>query len=295
MPARIHTQGHPEPVFRQSRVLREARQGQVATCAKLNLADPRALEICGGSGFSAAWICNEHTPHDWLNLENMIRAAKLHDMDVIVRVCKGSYSDYIKPFECDASGIMVPHVTTAAEAKKIVELCRFHPLGRRPLDGGNADGGFCQIPLVEYIARSNSERYLILQIESPEAVENVDAIASVEGYDFLLFGPGDFSHLIGKPGQIDLKEVRDARTRVEEAARKHGKRCFAVGYSAPESDMLARGYSIACLGSDVVGLAEYFKNGLRKWHEQKPPAASRDKEQQVSLLRVNPYSSAAAE
>jgi len=59
------------------------------------------------------WLCNEHVPNDWLNLEHQIRAAKLFDMDTIVRVSKGSYSEYIKPFECDATGIMVPHIASA--------------------------------------------------------------------------------------------------------------------------------------------------------------------------------------
>ena len=79
-------------------------------------------------------------------------------------------------------------------------MTRFHPLGRRAVDGGNPDGRYCQIPVDEYMAHSNSERLLIFQIESPEALENVEAIAAVPGYEMLLFGPGDFSHLIGKPG-----------------------------------------------------------------------------------------------
>ena len=93
-----------------------------------------------------------------------------------------------------------PHVKTAEEARHIVEMTRFQPLGRRAVDGGNTDGRYCQIPMAEYMAHSNSERLLIFQIECPEALENVEAIAAVPGYEMLLFGPGDFSHLIGKAG-----------------------------------------------------------------------------------------------
>jgi len=209
--------------LRSSRILRELRAGKAPTCFKLNLGDPRIIELCGLAGASAVWICNEHVSNDWFNLENQIRAAKLYDVDSIVRVEKGSYSDYVKPFEADATAIMVPHVRTAEEARHIVEMTRFHPLGRRAVDGGNADGRYCQIPTAEYMAHSNSEQLLIFQIESPEALENVEAIAAVPGYEMLLFGPGDFSHQIGKPGQIDAPEVVAARKRVGAAARKEGK------------------------------------------------------------------------
>ena len=82
--------------------------------AKINLADPRVIEIVGQAGLDAVWLCNEHVPNDWLNLENMIRAARLHDMDALVRVDKGSYGDFIKPLEAGAAGIIVPHVESAA-------------------------------------------------------------------------------------------------------------------------------------------------------------------------------------
>jgi 4-hydroxy-2-oxoheptanedioate aldolase len=246
-------------LLRPSRMLRELRAGKTPSCFKLNLGDPRILELCGLAGASAIWICNEHVSNDWFNLENQIRAAKLYDVDTIVRVERGSYSDYVKPFESDATAIMVPHVKTAAEAREIVEMTRFHPIGRRPVDGGNPDGRYCQIPMADYMAHSNSERLLIFQIESPEGLENVEAIAAVPGYEMLLFGPGDFSHLIGKPGQLNAPEVVAARRRVGAAARKHGKYAMASGLIAPRAELEAEGYSVFALGADVLGLGEYFK------------------------------------
>jgi 4-hydroxy-2-oxoheptanedioate aldolase len=245
--------------LRPSRILRELRAGITPTCFKLNLGDPRIIELCGLAGASAVWICNEHVSNDWFNLENQIRAAKLYDVDTIVRVEKGSYSDYVKPFESDATAIMVPHVKSAEEARHIVEMTRFYPMGRRPLDGGNIDGRYCQIPLVEYLAHSNKERLLIFQIESPEALENVEAIAAVPGFDSLLFGPGDFSHLIGKAGQVTAPEVVAARKRVGAAAKKNGKFAMAPGLLAPRAVLEAEGYQVMTLGADVLGLAEYFR------------------------------------
>ena len=102
---------------RSSRVLKLLRQGQFATFFKLNLSDPRVIEIAGLSGVDAIWMCNEHVSNDWIALENQIRSARLHDIDAIVRVNRGSYSDYIRPLEAGATGLMVPNVTTAAEAR----------------------------------------------------------------------------------------------------------------------------------------------------------------------------------
>lgn len=249
--------------LRSSRILRELRAGKRPTCFKLNLGDPRVIELCGLAGASAVWLCNEHVSNDWFNLENQIRAAKLYDVDTIVRVEKGSYSDYVKPFEADATAIMVPHVRTAEEARQIVQMARFHPLGRRAVDGGNPDGCYCQIPVADYMAHSNSERLLIFQIESPEALENVEAIAAVPGYEMLLFGPGDFSHLIGKPGQTDAPEVVAARKRVGAAGRKHGKYVVAPGMMAPRAVLEAEGYHVFTLGADVLGLNDYFKAKLK--------------------------------
>ncbi len=186
--------------LRSSRVLKLLAAGQLPTVLKLNLSDPRVVEIAGLCGADAVWLCQEHVPNDWLGLENQIRAARVHNLDTLVRVTRGSYSDYVRPFEADATGIIVPHVANADEARQIVEWVRFHPVGKRALDGGNLDGQFCLVPMADYLRHSNAERVVILQIESPEALEHVEAIAAVPGFNGILFGPGDFSHRIGLAG-----------------------------------------------------------------------------------------------
>lgn len=246
--------------MRSSRIRRDYQQTGLATCVKINLSDPRVIELAGLAGFSAAWVCQEHVPGDWNSIEHFVRAGKIHDLDIIVRVSKGSYSDYIKAFECDAAAIMVPHVTSAEEARHIVEMCRFHPLGKRALDGGNVDGAFTQLPFADYLSQSNREKLIILQIESPEGVDAVDAIAAVEGYDFILFGPGDYSHRIGKAGLIHDPEVEAARKKVEEATMRHGKAGFAVGARGTPRGLRERGYGVFQLGSDVISLGHAFQS-----------------------------------
>ena len=261
--------------LRSSRLLRELRAGQCPASIKMNLADPRIVELCGLAGASAVWLCNEHVANDWFNLENQVRAAKLYDMDTIVRIEKGSYSDYVKPFEADATAIMVPHVTTAEEARHIVEMTRFHPLGRRALDGGNVDGVYCQIPLADYIQHSNTERVLIFQIESPEALENVEEIAAVPGFDILLFGPGDFSHLIGKPGQMTDPEVLAARKQVAAAAKANGKFAMSAGLFGSRAALEEEGYRAFNIGADVIGVGQYFAERMADFQNQAPKTAAK--------------------
>jgi 4-hydroxy-2-oxoheptanedioate aldolase len=154
---------------------------------------------------------------------------------------------------------MVPHVTTADEARKIVEMTRYQPLGRRPIDGGNIDGAFCMIPTADYIAQCNEEQFIILQIESPEALANVEEIAAVPGFNALLFGAGDFSHLVGKPGQVGCAETTAARKRVAAAARANGKFAMTPGLIAPWEEQAAEGYNVFNLGADVIALGDYFR------------------------------------
>lgn len=256
--------------LRTSRIKRELKESKTPTILKMNMPDPRGVELAGLAGVSAVWLCNEHCGNDWLNLENQIRAAKIHDVDTIVRVEKGSYSDYVKPFEADATAIMVPHVTTADEARNIVRMARFHPLGRRAMDGGNVDGVYCQIPVDEYIRHSNTERLLIFQIESPEALANVEEIAAVPGFDALLFGPGDYSHLIGKAGQVLDPEVVAARKRVAAAALAHGKIAMSPGVFNARKELQEEGWSVFCIGADVLGLGIYYRQCMKDFESQAP-------------------------
>ncbi len=249
--------------MRPSKVLRKLRAGQPVVCAKFNLADPRAVEIGCAYGFDCAWMDNEHVPTDWLLLENMVRAAKIHDTDAMVRVSRGSYSDYVRPLEMDAAGIMVPHLMSAAEARQVVRMTKFHPVGRRPIDGGNLDGFFCQIPSREYIEQANRERFLCIQIEDPEALKELDEIAAVPGIDILLFGAGDFAHAIGKLGVANAPEVVAARRAVAQAAKRHGK---WAGVLASPADIPARreeGFQFISVGADVIGLCLYFEDLAR--------------------------------
>jgi len=89
-------------------------------------------------------------------------------------------------------------------------------------------------------------------------MENVEQIAAVPGFDGLLFGPGDFSHLIGRAGQVNHPDVVAARRRVGAAAQANGKFAMSAGMFAPRSVLESEGYRVFNLGADVLGMGNYF-------------------------------------
>jgi 4-hydroxy-2-oxoheptanedioate aldolase len=242
--------------MRESRVLRKLRAGKIVSCFNVHF-DAQSSDIAGMSGFDCLWIDREHMAGDWSDLKMHIWAAKSHDMDVMVRVARGSYSDYIKPLELDASGIMVPHIMGIEDARNVVHMTRFHPQGRRPLDGGNADGEYTRIACTDYIKQANEQRFIILQIEDPEALEELEAIAALDGIDMLFFGPADFSHGIGAPGNWNHPKLLETRKRVAEVAVKNGKYA-GIPAGIDNLDALTEmGYSFFAIGSDVIAAGSY--------------------------------------
>jgi len=245
--------------MRKSRVLRQMRNGKVATCTKLNLSDPRAAEIAAMCGFDCIWIDLEHVPNNMKDVEDAVRAAKIYDVDVLTRVSKGCYSDICRPLEGDSTGVMVPHLMSLEEARQIVYYTKFHPIGRRPLDGGNADGAYCLVDANDYIKQANEERFTVVQIEDPEPLAQLEEIAALPGIDMLFFGPADFSQGIGAPNSADPR-IDETRRLVAKVARKHGKFAGTVGGPGNFDDLVAMGYTFISTGADVVALWQYFKN-----------------------------------
>ena len=249
--------------MKNSNITERLRNGGIVLSAKINLTGHRIADITAKGGFDCLWLDMEHSPNGIYDIECQIFAAKANDAEVIVRVPRGSYSDLIKPLEAGAQGIMIPHVMSAEDAKNIAYQTRFHPLGRRPLDGGNADNSYGTVSSAEYTAASNRNNLIIVQIEDPEAIAEIDEISSVEGIDVIFFGPGDYSHALGVPGQLDDPRVREARAIVARSAIKHGKIAGTVGSPVTLPDILELGYRYINVASDVCIL----RNGMRKCSE----------------------------
>ncbi len=248
-------------------MLEKLRSGQVVSCFKVNL-DAQATEIVGINGFDCVWIDREHLAGDWSSLKAHIWAAKAHDMDVLVRTTRGSYSDYIKPLEVDASGIMVPHIMDLDDAVSIVKMTRFQPVGRRALDGGNADGAYTMIDSKEYIKQANKERFVVLQIEDPEPLDDLEEIAKLEGIDMLFFGPGDFSHGISAFGNWEDSRIIETRKKIVEMCIKHNKFAGTVGSVHNLEELVDMGYKFISIGADVVGHSNYCKEIMESFSQK---------------------------
>ncbi|MCE5323332.1 aldolase [bacterium] len=251
--------------MKNSKVLRKLRAGEIVSCVKLNLDSSRAAEMAAMAGFDCLWLCMEHVPNDLALIERQILAAKAYDADTMVRVPRGCYSDYIRPLELDATGIMVPHIMSLEDAKNVVRMTRFFPIGRRPIDGGNSDGDFCAAEMVEYMEFANRERFITVQIEDPEPLDDLDAIAALDGIDMLFFGPADFSQGIGAPGQWNDERIIETRKRVAQAATKHGKFAGTTGNVNNIEELVDLGYTFLPMGSDVRTLTGFFNDTAFKF------------------------------
>jgi 4-hydroxy-2-oxoheptanedioate aldolase len=243
--------------MRKSRVLQKLRAGETASCFKVNLSDPKVSELVAITGFDCVWVDQEHIGQDWSTMAAAIWATKSHGADIMVRVSRGGYSDYIRPLELDATGIMVPHIMGLEDAKKVIDMTRFHPIGRRPVDGGNADAAYTALDFDDYLKQANEQRFIVLQIEDPEPLPDLEAIAALPGFDMLFFGPGDFSQGIGAPGDWKHPKLVEARKQVAAVANKHGKFAGTVGSTENLHDLLSMGYHFVSLGADVIAIKNY--------------------------------------
>ena len=159
--------------------------------------DTKVAEIFALAQPDAIWLCMEHGSLDYNQAENQINAAKIYDVDSLLRVNRGGYSNYIRGFEVDCTGLIIPQIESLADAKQIEEFTKFPPIGKRGLDGGNNDGKYTKLNMHDYIEQANQERLVIYQVETPEVMKDIEAIAEMQGVDALFFGPGDYSLTLG--------------------------------------------------------------------------------------------------
>ena len=110
----------------------------------------------------------------------------------------------------------------------------------------------------DYLKYSNEQKLTIIQIEDYEAYDELEEICSVPGIDMIFFGPADFAHSLGLAHDMGNAKVVEARKRVAEVARKHGKIAGTVGGTGNLKELYDMGYRFVNLGADVVALGQYF-------------------------------------
>lgn len=237
--------------MRPSVVKARLAAGEMVYVVKAAYRDPRVVELMGGFGFDCVWICNEHIANDRSTLEAMVCAGRAGNIDTMVRVHPHDYTDVIQVLEMGANGLMLPQIRSAEEVRNLIRELRFPPLGCRKLDGIGADSGFGLLPLKEYLKRANEETFAVVQIETSEAVREIDAIAAIDGVDVVFIGPGDLSLAFGRPGEVTCPEVTEVCEQVLAACRKYHKTPgIACGTPEQVEMRFAQGFRFLCGASD---------------------------------------------
>ncbi|MFN2352175.1 MAG: HpcH/HpaI aldolase/citrate lyase family protein [Kiritimatiellia bacterium] len=209
--------------MQQSIVRQKMARGEPVLVIKSNFKEPAICEMMGLMGFDCIWICHEHLAIDPSRMDSLIRACRAAGIDAMVRTKPGDYRDILHLLEMGAKGIMLPRVQTPAEVRQVVQDMKFCPLGRRGVDGVNAEADFGLLPLTDYLQQANENNFLVVQIEDPEVVEHIEEIAAIDGVDCLFIGPGDLSVNLGIPGQVEAPAIMEISRRVIKACEKHGK------------------------------------------------------------------------
>lgn len=246
--------------MRKSRVLAKLRRNDPVLVTALHFNDPVVYELTSLLGFDCLWLDMEHQSRSMQTAGQLVRAARVGSSDVMIRIAKGDFLRMGRALEVGAQGIMYPRCDNADEAREVVRWAKFAPQGIRGVDSAGADNPYCMMPLGDYLKQANEETFVVVQIEDPAALENVEAMAAVDGVDVLFFGPGDFSILAGVPGQWDHPLIADAMKRVSAAAKKAGKQ-WGMPVFNPEfcRKVLDLGGRFLANGSDITNLKTSFE------------------------------------
>lgn len=216
----------------------------------LNLGSPTSAEIAGLTGFDWALVDQEHGITDYSVLNAQIQALAASTTAPLVRIAWNDPILFKLVLDLGASGVMVPYINTAEQAKQAVASTRYPPTGRRGVASSVRAGSYGR-EFNDYFAQVNDNMLLVVQIETCEALENVNQIAAVEGVDVLFIGPLDLSVSLGIAGQMDHPDFRAAVAKICAAARSAGK---ATGILLRSLDQIpgavADGFTLMACGAD---------------------------------------------
>ncbi|WP_199748166.1 HpcH/HpaI aldolase family protein [Actinomadura sp. WAC 06369] len=199
------------------------RAGEKTLGGLLRLPGEFLVELAGVAGFDHVLIDLEHGPADLVALQHHIAAAEAHGLDVLVRVGAGDPGLVLRVLDLGATGIVVPHVDTAADARAAVAAAHYPPLGARGFATYSRAGGFGAASIADHLRRSAERTVVVVMAETPRACANAAEIAAVEGVDSVMVGPADLSVAMGLTGGAAEPDVRAATEAVRAAAAGAGK------------------------------------------------------------------------
>jgi 2-keto-3-deoxy-L-rhamnonate aldolase RhmA len=222
-----------------------------------------ALDALRTVGFEWFMIDTEHAPVNPETLAAMVSLLAEAGPTPLVRV--GNVDQYLvkQALDAGAHGILVPLVSTEAQARSVVAYAKYPPDGVRGAAAAAASRYGTDLPA--YLRSANAETMVAVQIETREALDNLEAIASVDGVDLLFVGPTDLTLSLGLLDDRKNSKVREAMRRVVETSERHGKVAGTMAVDVEEKKAAADlGFRFISLASDVRFLlngAKAFRSG----------------------------------
>lgn len=209
-----------------------------------------SAEMAGRSGLDWCLFDMEHGISGWETLLHQLIAVEGSRTGPIVRLPGLDPVYFKKALDLGAHGVMLPSLNTAGEAKQAVSFSRYPPHGVRGVAGMNRSAHFGK-KLGERLETAHENTLVCIQIETKEALANVDAIAAVDGVDVLFVGPMDLSVSLGIARQFEHPDYKAACVKVVEAARSHGKASGVLLLDGKElAGSFDEGFTFIGVGSD---------------------------------------------
>lgn len=214
---------------------------------------PHIVELSGALGFDFVYIDCEHGPMGLSEVEDMVRAAEVYEMTPIARVPENAPPAIVRLLDRGVMGVVVPHISSRAEAEAAVRASKYYPEGERSSfpSGRASDFGTRGLTARQFYEHCNRETMVIALVESVEGLKNIDEIASLPGIDLVNIGSNDLAQSMGLP---EPKKVEQAIYRIIDAALKAGKAVGVGGFGLASMDknlaFIGRGARCFGIGAD---------------------------------------------
>jgi 4-hydroxy-2-oxoheptanedioate aldolase len=228
-------------------------EGRVTTNGWLMIPHVVAVDVMAAQGWDSITLDMQHGFVDPPDLVNLLAALGNRGPAGPVPLVRVPWNDpgiIYRVLDAGAQGIICPMVNTASEAEALVAATKYPPLGGRSF--GPVRMLLTQGP--QYVTNANASCLAIAQIETRQALENLDAILAVKGLDAIYVGPSDLALDMGFPPHLDTEQpaLLEAFDKIVAAAKKHGV-AAAMHNTMPAyaKKMAARGFNMVTFGSDV--------------------------------------------
>ena len=217
---------------------------------------PHVVEVLATSGLDCVCIDAEHAPFDRAAIDLCVMAARAGAMPVLVRPASGSAHELLNALDCGADGVVVPHIRSAAEAIELARIAHYGPRGRG-YAGSTRAAGYGQIGITDHLSASAGRTAVIAQIEDAEALDDIEAIAAVEGIDALFIGRIDLTISLGCTSPDDARVIAAVDHVIGACRRANRASGMFLSRSADVSAWRDKGATFFLLASDHV----FIRNG----------------------------------